>query len=150
MDNIQEDGAGHVGLCDPLYAYPDTGVCDGALSCSCSVRIGLSDPLYVYGTDADEIRALTDSSPEMAERLHPQYAFTRGEVTWVVRNEMARTLEDVLARRLRILFMDARAAMQMAPAVAAILAEERGKDHTWRNAQLKDFNRVASHYILNE
>ena len=109
-----------------------------------------SDPLYVYGTDADEIRALTDSSPEMAERLHPQYAFTRGEVTWVVRNEMARTLEDVLARRLRILFIDARAAMQMAPAVAAILAEERGKDHTWRNAQLKDFNRVASHYILNE
>lgn len=109
-----------------------------------------SDPLYVYGTDADEIRALTDSSPEMAERLHPQYAFTRGEVTWVVRNEMARTLEDVLARRLRILFMDARAAMQMAPAVAAILAEERGKDHTWRNAQLKDFNRVVSHYILNE
>lgn len=93
-----------------------------------------SDPLYVYGTDADEIRALTDSSPEMAERLHPQYAFTRGEVTWIVRNEMARTLEDVLARRLRILFMDARAAMQMAPAVAAILAEERGKDHTWRNA----------------
>ena len=86
----------------------------------------------------------------MAERLHPQYAFTRGEVTWIVRNEMARTLEDVLARRLRILFMDARAAMQMAPAVAAILAEERGKDDTWRNAQLKDFNRVASHYILNE
>lgn len=73
----------------------------------------------------------------MGERLHPQYAFTKGEVTWIVRNEMARTLEDVLARRLRILFMDARAAMQMAPAVVAILAKERRKDETWQAASLK-------------
>ena len=62
---------------------------------------------------------------------------------------MVRTLEDVLARRLRILFMDARAAMEMAPAVVAILAKERGKDEVWQAAQLDDFNRVASHYILN-
>ncbi len=40
--------------------------------------------------------------------------------------------------------------MQMAPAVAAILAEERGMDDTWRTIQLKDFNRIVSHYILNE
>ena len=108
-----------------------------------------SDPLYVYGTDADEIRTLVASSPEMGEKLHPAYAFTRGEVVWIVRNEMVRTLEDVLARRLRILFMDARAAMEMAPAVVAILAKERGKDEVWQAAQLDDFNRVASHYILN-
>ena len=55
----------------------------------------------------------------------------------------------MLARRLRILFMDARAAMEMAPAVVAILAKERGKDEVWQAAQLDDFNRVASHYILN-
>ena len=54
----------------------------------------------------------------MAEKLHPDYAYTVGEVTWLVRNEMPRTLEDVLARRLRILFLDARAAMAMAPKVA--------------------------------
>lgn len=108
-----------------------------------------SDPLYVYGTDADEIRSLVASAPEMGERLHPEYAFTKGEVVWIVRNEMARTLEDVLARRLRILFMDARAALAMAPAVVAVLAGERGKDDTWQAAQLDDFKRVASHYILN-
>lgn len=108
-----------------------------------------SDPLYVYGTDADAIRQLVASAPEMGEKLHPRYAYTRGEVTWIIRNEMARTLEDVLARRLRILFMDARAAMAIAPQVVAILAEERGKDVSWKAAQLEEFNRVASHYILD-
>ena len=83
--------------------------------------------LYVYGTDADEIRNLVASSPAMAEKLHPDYAYTVGEVTWLVRNEMPRTLEDVLARRLRILFLDARAAMAMAPKVAGILATEWGE-----------------------
>lgn len=108
-----------------------------------------SDPLYVYGTDADEIRNLVASSPAMAEKLHPGYAYTVGEVTWLVRNEMPRTLEDVLARRLRILFLDARAAMAMAPKVAGILATEWGKDETWTSAQVKAFNEVASNYILN-
>ena len=77
------------------------------------------------------------------------YAYTVGEVTWLVRNEMPRTLEDVLARRLRILFLDARAAMAMAPKVAGILATEWGKDETWTSAQVKAFNEVASNYILN-
>ena len=62
---------------------------------------------------------------------------------------MPRTLEDVLARRLRILFMDARAAMAMAPQVASILARERGKDINWQEKQLEAFNKVASNYILN-
>lgn len=108
-----------------------------------------SDPLYVYGTDADDIRALINSSPEMKERLHPDYAYTKGEVLWLIRNEMPRTLEDILARRLRILFLDARAAMQVAPVVVGLLARERKKDEKWQAAQLEDFNSVASHYILN-
>lgn len=108
-----------------------------------------SDPLYVYGTDADEIRKLITSSSAMSEKLHPAYAYTVGEVTWLIRNEMPRTLEDVLARRLRILFLDARAAMAMAPRVARVLAEERGKDTAWASAQLEAFNKVASNYILN-
>lgn len=108
-----------------------------------------SDPLYVYGTDADEIRKLITSSSAMSEKLHPAYAYTVGEVTWLIRNEMPRTLEDVLARRLRILFLDARAAMAMAPRVARVLADERGKDAAWASAQLEAFNKVASNYILN-
>jgi glycerol-3-phosphate dehydrogenase len=107
-----------------------------------------SDPLYVYGSDADEIRSLIASSPAMAEKLHPRYAYTVGEVTWIIRNEMPRRLEDILARRLRILFLDARAAVEMAPRVAGILAAELAKDDAWKENQLDAFKEVASTYIL--
>lgn len=109
-----------------------------------------ADPLYVYGSDADEIRALVNTSPAMGERLHPRYPYTVGEVTWIIRNEMVRTLEDVLARRLRILFLDARAARQMAPRVAEILAAERKKDTAWAASQVEAFNRMARAYMLEE
>lgn len=108
-----------------------------------------SDPLYMYGTDADEIKKLVASSPAMAGKLHPDYPYTVGEVTWLVRNEMPLMLEDVLARRLRILFLDARAAMGMAPRVADILAAERDKDAFWVASQVEAFNRIASRYILD-
>lgn len=107
-----------------------------------------TDPLYVYGTDADEIRRLIASSSVMGEKLHPDYMYTVGEVTWLIRNEMPRTLEDILARRLRILFLDARAAMAMAPRVAAILASERGEGISWIASQTEEFHRIASNYIL--
>ncbi|MDR3142362.1 MAG: glycerol-3-phosphate dehydrogenase/oxidase [Tannerellaceae bacterium] len=107
-----------------------------------------SDPLYVYGSDAGEIRELIASSPAMAEKLHPRYAYTAGEVTWIIRNEMPRRLEDILARRLRILFLDARAAMEMAPRVAEILAAELAKDDIWKENQLDAFKEAASAYIL--
>lgn len=107
-----------------------------------------ADPLYVYGSDADDIRTLIASSPSMKEKLHPEYAYTVGEVTWVIRNEMTQTLEDLLARRLRILFMDAKAAVQMAPRVVRILAAERDKDTGWAVGQLEHFNQLASNYTL--
>ena len=56
--------------------------------------------------------------------LHPRLPFKAREVVWAARNEMARTVEDVLARRTRALFLDARAAMEAAPAVARLLAKE--------------------------
>jgi len=65
-----------------------------------------------------------------------------------VQNEMAQTVEDVLARRLRALFLDAQAAIDMAPAVAAIMAAEMNKDITWQQKQVKDFMQVAQHYLL--
>ncbi len=65
------------------------------------------------------------------------------DVVRAARHEMARTVEDVLSRRTRALFLDARAALEAAPGVAALLAEELGKSDDWRRAQLQDFERVA-------
>jgi glycerol-3-phosphate dehydrogenase len=64
-----------------------------------------------------------------------------------VQFEMARTVEDVLARRLRILFLDARMAVELAPAVAEIMAGELGYDRQWEKQQVDHFVELASHYL---
>jgi glycerol-3-phosphate dehydrogenase len=63
--------------------------------------------------------------------------------------EMARTVEDVLARRTRALFLNARAAIRMAPKVASILARETGKDELWQFDQIKAFHQVAHGYLAS-
>jgi glycerol-3-phosphate dehydrogenase len=60
---------------------------------------------------------------------------------------MARTVEDVLSRRTRALILDARAALEAAPPVAELLRETLGKSEEWRQAQIRDFDRVARNYV---
>lgn len=103
---------------------------------------------YVYGSDIDNIQQLQKEDISLAEKLHPDYDYTASEVVWAVREEMALTVEDVLARRLRALFLDARAAIDMAPKVAAVMAKEMGKDADWQNAQINEFIDLAQHYLL--
>ena len=103
---------------------------------------------YVYGSDGDKILAMQNEHPEYAEKLHPAFDFTVAEVIWAVREEMAITVDDVLARRIRALFLDARASMEMAPKVAHIMAQELGKDASWEKDQVEKFTEVANGYIL--
>ncbi|HET9984654.1 MAG TPA: glycerol-3-phosphate dehydrogenase/oxidase [Longimicrobiales bacterium] len=105
-------------------------------------------PLAVYGSDAPAIEALLREDPRRADRLDPDFPTTLGEVVWAARHEMARTVEDVLARRTRMLLLDARASMRAAPAVAATLADELGKDDAWRDAQVQSFLELARGYTL--
>src|SRR6478609_1626896 len=65
--------------------------------------------LFIYGTDNDAILQLQEKEPKLKEKLHPDYNYTLAEVVWAIREEMAITVEDVLARRVRLLFLDARA-----------------------------------------
>jgi glycerol-3-phosphate dehydrogenase len=67
---------------------------------------------------------------------------------WFARHEMARSVEDVLARRTRLLFLDARAALANAPQVARELAEALGRDEAWQQAQITDFKKTAAHYLV--
>lgn len=102
--------------------------------------------LGIYGSDANGIRSLMHDDPALAARLHPALPYTRAEVVWAASHEMARTVEDVLARRTRALFLNARAAIDMAPAVAAILAPLLGRDARWMSEQVAAFTRVAQGY----
>ena len=93
----------------------------------------------MYGADAEAIRALVKERPELAERLHPELPYIAAEVVWAARTEMARSVEDVLARRTRALFLNARAAVAMAEPVARLLAAELGRDEAWVAAQVAEF-----------
>jgi len=81
------------------------------------------------------------------EKLHPDFAYTVGDVLCAVREEMAETVEDVLARRTRILFLNARAAVELAPKIADLMAAELGKNKTWKTEQVKTFEQIAKNYL---
>ena len=104
--------------------------------------------LSVYGSDAGAIRELMREDPSLAAPLHPALPYVGAEVVWAVRREMARTVEDVLARRLRALFLNARAAVEMAPAVASLAARELGWDDERRRRQVEEFTELARGYVL--
>ncbi len=104
--------------------------------------------LAVYGSDAYEIRKLMEADPHLGDSLHSKLPYVRAEVIWAVRNEMARTVEDILARRTRALFLNARAALEMAPAVADLMVAELGWDEAERVRQLAAFRKMASNYVL--
>jgi glycerol-3-phosphate dehydrogenase len=104
--------------------------------------------LSFYGSDAATIKELKVTDPALCQKLHQDFPYTLAEVVWAVRYEMARTVEDVLARRLRVLFLDARGAVEMAPQVVAAMAVELGRDEVWQQQQLNDFLALANQYLL--
>ena len=105
-------------------------------------------PLARFGSDAIPLRALIDGDPALAARLHPDHEYVLGEVVWAAREEMARTVGDVLARRTRLLLLDAAGSLDAAPTVAACLAAELGRDDAWIAGQVTDYERRARGYCL--
>ena len=110
-------------------------------------RRGASDSLANYGTDAEKILALIHEQPNLGKPLHAALPVCGAQIVWAARHEMARTLDDVLARRTRALFLNARAALAMAPAAARLLAATLGRDENWEQRQLADFQKIAAGFL---
>lgn len=106
------------------------------------------EKLRIYGSDAEKIQRLIDENPHLGEKIHPDLSFCLAEIVWAARFEMARSVEDVLARRTRALFLNAQAAIESAPKVAEIMARELFKDKDWIDGQIREFNSVAQNYLL--
>jgi glycerol-3-phosphate dehydrogenase len=104
--------------------------------------------LSIYGADAGAIKKIQEEDSSLAEKIHPAYPYTKAEIKWVVENEMAMTVEDVLARRIRLLFLDAKAAMEAAPGVAGYLAGLLNLTKNEEEQQLNHFNKLAAGYLL--
>jgi glycerol-3-phosphate dehydrogenase len=101
-----------------------------------------------YGSDAVDLQNLLAGAPDLREPLCPGYDYVRGEVVWAAREEMARTVADVLARRTRLLLLDARRSIELATDVAGLLAAELGRDDDWIAAQVDDYTRRAGAYLI--
>jgi glycerol-3-phosphate dehydrogenase len=102
----------------------------------------------IYGSDFEKIKKLRNEQADLQEKIHPSFDYTKAEVVWSIRNEFARTVEDILARRTRTLFLNAQASLDAAPIVAKILAKELNKDNVWTKNQIKAFSILAETYIL--
>lgn len=114
------------GWCEPVHINPD---------------------LAEYGSDAEAVLAVA-KSPGDNRPLHPRLPCSASQVIWAARNEMARTVEDVLSRRMRALLLDAQAASDMAAQTAQLLADELGRDKTWQEQQVRSFRDLAQCYLF--
>jgi glycerol-3-phosphate dehydrogenase len=105
------------------------------------------DPFYYYGSDAISLRKMMHESGNgwISESLQ----IHETQVIWAIRNEMARTLEDILSRRTRALLLDAKESVRIAKPVAEIMASEMGKDADWVNSQVSAYLHLAEKYMLH-
>lgn len=109
-----------------------------------------TDPLAVYGTEKYKLLELEEEQPDLAEVISETLPLRKSQVIWAVKHEMARTVEDMLARRVRGLFLDARESLRVSGQVAKIMAEELGEDNDWIDDQLESFNEVAGKYVIKD
>ena len=112
-------------------------------------NVDLNNPYYFYGTDEEKMLALVKEDKKLGEVLSKDLSIIKAQVIWSVREEMARTVEDFLARRTRALFLHAKESVRIAPVVAQIMAAELQKNSDWVEEQVQDFTKLAGAYILN-
>ncbi|HKK09767.1 MAG TPA: glycerol-3-phosphate dehydrogenase/oxidase [Bacteroidales bacterium] len=112
-------------------------------------EVDLDDPMYFYGTDKEKVLSLSKENASFDGYISEKLHIKKAQVAWAVRHEMARTVEDFLARRSRAQLLDASESMKVAPAVAEVMAEELGKDEAWKKAQVEEYKKVTSGYLLN-
>jgi glycerol-3-phosphate dehydrogenase len=106
-----------------------------------------NSPMYYYGSDLEKVKTICNEREEWKKVIHLKMPYLIGEIIWAVREEMCLHVEDFLARRTRMLFLDAKIAMESAPLVAKIMAEEMNKDEAWIITEVNDFNTIAFQYL---
>lgn len=104
--------------------------------------------MSTYGVFSKEVKALGRQKENWKTLLHPRLPYIGAEIIWAVRNEMARTLDDVLSRRTRSLLLDAKASLEIAPHVAKMIAKELKKDAKWEKNQVSEYTKLANHYLV--
>lgn len=112
-----------------------------------STSLKYGDRFSAYGSDAAQIILMIEEQPELSQCIHPNYDYCIAELQFSVKYEMAMTVEDILARRSRLLFIDAQAAVDVAPLVAKRMSELLNEDQQWEEEQVSSFLALANGYL---
>jgi glycerol-3-phosphate dehydrogenase len=112
-------------------------------------NVNFEDPLYFYGSDRVNLADLISQNPSWREKIMVDTPYIKAQVIFSIRYEMAVTIEDFLARRVRALLLDARKSIEMAPEVAFLMAKELGYDQKWVDSQVEEYRKLAEGYILS-
>ena len=115
---------------------------------SYSQTVSLDDPNSVYGSDLDAVEAIALENKKYAGLLSDELQISKVQLIWAVREEMARNVEDFLARRTRVLFLDARESIKICETVAQMMADELDFNDNWVKNQVKEFTKLAKGYYL--
>ena len=106
-----------------------------------------SGHLRIYGNQASEIEKIIFDKPDLGELIDHRLPYTKAEIIWICKNEMPRTIEDILARRTRALFLDVRASVEASPVVADLMAKEFGLNKAWQGKQITDYAKLTANYL---
>ncbi len=108
-----------------------------------------NNPLYFYGSDLKKIENLIKKDASLGELISKKLHINKAQIVFAVQNEYARNTYDILARRTRALFLDAKECIKIAPQVIQIIAKERQKDKNWEQKELTIFTEIANRYLAN-
>jgi glycerol-3-phosphate dehydrogenase len=101
-----------------------------------------------YGSESAHVLALADGYPDLLEPAVAGLPYTRAELVYAAREEMAQTLDDVLSRRTRAMIQRAQATMAAAPAVAALIATDMGWSAAEADEQAARFTESCEKELL--
>ena len=107
-------------------------------------------PLARYGSDAVLIKKLMSEDKQLAKTIYDDPPVYAAEVYFAVKYEMARTIEDFLSRRTRLLLLDAKGSLAAASKTAKLMAKYLGKNKKWQKTQTAEYSRLAEGYIVQQ
>ena len=109
-------------------------------------NVSWSDPMHVYGSMKKKVESLGGVNDNKS--LSKKFYVSNNIIEWSIIHEMALTVEDILARRTRCVFLDSKESKRISPVVAQKMADVLGEDDKWIDAELKKFNKLIKNYIV--
>ena len=108
--------------------------------------LAFEDPLHVYGSERSKV--LNQGPKIQNNSLSDKYYISKNQILYSIRNEMAMRLEDIVARRVRGMFLDAKETQRLLPEIAQIMAEELKKDSDWVKNEINQTKKILNTYTL--